>query len=502
MAPSDTSTPPGHRRRASIPTAFFSLPTTSEFFRKTQFKPTKIFGVLYLAEAKPDADRLRLHTVEKLLEFPRFSSRVKLETNFFGTRQAFFERIPREQIDVDYHFQVIQGQQTFSAEDNISEMVSEAHLLDWDPDKPLWKITLVTDMKDGRSMILAIVDHTVGDGTSLAAIMSSIFDKNDNHSETKEPSSKAKAADTPLRLSHRILMNLYSVYFGTVGFPLVPADPETCLKVSAKNKRAAPIGRKCSATRHFPLEEIKAIKSQFQGATLNDVLNALVTMAFRRYLEKAPGRPIHMMFAINYRPPSTTMEDLVRQGGSNRVVGGCLAVPLSYTSPLDAVWRCKAAMDIYRRTPLIPIFSHISNVAMGFLPQMLLEHIALDNYFKSTGCLSNVMGPTKQAKLGGYVVDDIAFYGMATAQGTYIGVLSYNNQLRMFICMDKHVDADPDGLRDALEAAYQELKDATKAASPSELIPPDSTPMSAKVLEWALPILLIVALGRWLAVAT
>ena len=490
--------PPKQRRRASLQTAFFSLATTSDYFRQIKFKPMKIIGVLYLGAAEPSVERIRSHTVERLLQYPRFSSSVSLDED---ERCVMFTKIPREKIDMDYHFQVVDGKGGFSEEENISEMVSVAHLHDWDRSKPLWKILLVRNMKGGRSLICSIVDHSIGDGASMAAIMASLFDKHESGASPKKSKSpKQKYNPNNLRLSHRVISYLYACYFGTIGLALSPPDPDNCLKFSAKNKRAEPKGRKCSQTKHYPLEEVRALKNRLPGATLNDLVTAVASMAIRRYYEKSHDnvlkahwrRPIHLTYAINHRPPTTTIEDLQTEGGSNHIVAGRFRVPLDCSSPIDTVWRCKSEMDLYKHTPIASISWMVSSFAIRCLPWKVLETIALGVFFKPTGSISNVMGPTQESSLAGYTIDDFSFYGTAAGQGFYLGVVTYCHRLRMCICMDKHVDADPDDFRECLEAAYDELKSAIEGASPTELSQPDMTPLSAWILEWSLPVLLML----------
>ena len=487
---------------ASYQTTFFSLATTDEGFRERRFHPTKIIGILSLAEANPSIALIREHTVEKLIQlYPqRFASRVVLDR----VGRAVFHEIPSTEIDRNYHFQVVDGS-NFSPNNNhkgiINHLVSQAHCLRWDRFRPLWKIILVINEKDRRSILCSIVDHTLGDGTSMAAIMTSLLDDSPANGMKVHPPKKEKKRPSNIRYSHKVVLHLYSLYFGTIGLSLVPSDPDNCLKLSTEHKRSKPKGRKCSQTKKYPLEEVKALKNRFQGSvTVNDLITAVASLAIKKYYEEAhdavlrEGRPVHLTFAIDHRSPETTLEDLQAEGGSNCIVAGRFRVPLgnpsttssSIVSPIDVLWRCKSQMDIYKHTPLTSIAWITSIIAFGLLPRRLLEMIALDVFFKPTGSISNVVGPAQESSLAGYIIDDFSFYGTAPGQGFYLGVVTYNQRLRMCICMDNYlVHADPDDFVVCLEGAYDELKHAIETATPAELSQPDMTPISARILQWS-----------------
>ena len=209
---------------------------------------------------------------------------------------------------------------------------------------------------------------------------------------------------------------------GIVGSLILPPDPDNCFKVPINKRRAKAIGRKCSQTKHLPLQDIKDIKNRLQGTTVNDVLTAVVTIAMRRYFEKNGTKSsnvpnhIHLTCPINYRPQSTTMEDLIEEGGCNRIVAGTFHVPLNYKSPIDAIWQCKSRMDIYKTTPLTKIALKTANFLMRILSWSELEKKGSDAFFNFSGVISNVPGPTSKASIGGYTIDDFAFYGVASGK--------------------------------------------------------------------------------------
>eukprot|EP00978_Attheya_sp_CCMP212_P009800 scaffold23358_cov47-Attheya_sp.AAC.4 len=428
------------RRRASLQTKFFSLPTTSDYFKEKNFKPTKIVGMIFLSDPDPDVSRIQTLIFDKMLKVPRFRSLCRLEDG----HTIFEPLVDMDQFHMDYHLKVVNGLGKMTEQDG-ADLVSEAHLMDWDATKPLWKLTLVKNMIDGRSMLLCVIDHALGDGASLSAVMLSLFDKKPMKNTGESTSQKShRPYKTKVRLSHRIVSFLYGCYAGFIGLHIGGADPENGLKIPLAKKRCEPAGKKCTQTKHFPLSEIKTMKNKLPGTTINDLVMGIATIAIQDYFEKTNdpvlhkikngGKNLHLQFTVNYRDRNTTMEDLVANT-NNRLVVGQVSMPIGVTSPIDVVWDCKAQMDEFKISPVIAILWNVGSFLLRFLPDSAIEEAALDAFSKATACMTNIMGPAEASSI---------------------------------------------------------------AASPEELNSPDQTPKSAKVLEALIPLLAIGLIG-WLA---
>eukprot|EP00550_Attheya_septentrionalis_P002527 CAMPEP_0198286010 /NCGR_PEP_ID=MMETSP1449-20131203/5195_1 /TAXON_ID=420275 /ORGANISM="Attheya septentrionalis, Strain CCMP2084" /LENGTH=512 /DNA_ID=CAMNT_0043983629 /DNA_START=122 /DNA_END=1660 /DNA_ORIENTATION=- len=490
------------RRRASLQTKFFSLPTTSDYFKEKNFKPTKIVGMILLSDPNPDVSRIQTLIIDKMLKVPRFRSVCRLEDG-----HTIFEPIvDMDQFDMDYHLKVVNGLGKMTEQDG-SDLVSEAHLMNWDATKPLWKLTLVKNMIDGRSMLLCVIDHALGDGASLSAVMLSLFDKKPIKKTGESTSQKShRPYKTKVRLSHRIVSFLYGSYAGFIGLHIGGADPENGLKIPLAKKRCEPAGKKCTQTKHFPLSEIKAMKNKLPGTTINDIVMGIATIAIQDYFEKTNdpvlhkikngGKNLHLQFTVNYRDRNTTMEDLVANT-NNRLVVGQVSMPIGVKSPIDVVWDCKAQMDEFKISPVIAILWNVGSFLLRFLPDSAIEEAALDSFSKATACMTNIMGPAEASSIAGYLIDDFSFLGTGHGQSLYLGVISYNNRVRITVCMDELVQADPQEFKKSLEVGYTKLNSCIMSASPEELNPPDQMPKSAKVLEALIPILAIGLIG-WL----
>jgi len=97
--------------------------------------------------------------------------------------------------------------------------------------------------------------------------------------------------------------------------------------------------------------------------------------------------------------------------------------------------------------------------------------------------VSNVIGPSQEAALGGYDISDLNFT-TAYVGGLYFGVLTFKGNLRISAILDKRCSGDVKVIRDSLEEAYEDLRDALKDVDEDcPLRQPDMTPLAARILE-------------------
>lgn len=57
-----------------------------------------------------------------------------------------------------------------------------------DDSKPLWQIMMLNDFQDGKSYVLSLMHHAIGDGASLTLALSNLFDDQQDDEMKKEMS--------------------------------------------------------------------------------------------------------------------------------------------------------------------------------------------------------------------------------------------------------------------------------------------------------------------------
>ena len=171
-------------------------------------------------------------------------------------------------------------------------------------------------MDDGRSLLIPVINHAIGDGVALVSALLSITDDVpvSAPSEMSGPAAGrvvAAAAAPPVRrttapsvsLARQLCAALTGCVEAVCG-PVLPADPPSRLKLP--DHRHPPHARVCAQSEEVDLDVVKEIKSKFAGATVNDVLLSLMTMTLRKYHdeigEPMPSR-LRGIFPINLRDP-------------------------------------------------------------------------------------------------------------------------------------------------------------------------------------------------------
>jgi hypothetical protein len=440
--------------------------------------------MIFLKDPKPNPNKLREVLAERLLCIPRFRSIVRMDDD-----GVHFEPIPREDVDFDEHLKVVDGKKRFTDND-IEQLVTDTFLSDWSASRPLWRMTLVQNLKDGRSMLFIVIDHAIGDGVGLLSLCLSLFDDPSDKAASKPLSdsiTKPKTKGKSLAWSHLAVSFLGGIYDGIINTLNPPSDPVSGLMIPKDELEFDCPGKAVAQSRAIPVTEFKALKDKMAGTTLNDVVVAVIAMAIRKYFEKTGDDALNVVlkgkgkirgdFPVNMRRGNEGLGIDVR----NNFCLASFAFPIDYSDPIDAVWKCKMAVDELKVSPAFSLRKTLGDFLFGASPDTVLAPKVLELMNRSTCMISNVKGPAGTASLGGYEIDDLNFT-TSYLGGLYFGVLTYGGNLRVSMILDDRCPANVQELKDCFESAYDELKDSLKdvsAAEPLEM--PDMTPMSARV---------------------
>jgi len=473
-------------RRASVLTDLFARSSTSDSFIENNIKPTVIMALVYFKEPEPDEKKLRKVLGERLLEIPRFSSIFRMENNV-----VYCDSIPKESVDLEYHIQCVESSKE---DDELSKRISEASSEWWDATKPLWKFTLITNMKDGRSLLFCKIDHAVGDGVALLAVLRALLD--DPPAGAKQSFQHRRAVPPPLYWSQRAMCFIGGCYEGIIGWAIKPVDPENGLKIpSDANLKDGKTHKTFTQTRIFPLKEIKELKNKLRSSSVNDIMMAVITIGIRKYLQHTNdpvlrtidggAKSLQGMVVINTRNVSNKDKAVTNLG--NDFQGVSFQLPLQYNNEIEAVWKSKFIVDQWKISPQLFLQKQFSFRLLQMLPESALISATFENIRKPTCMISNVMGPDFECTLGNYVVDDINFLA-SSGLGLYVGILSYNQKMRISFATDILANIDNSLLTKSIEEAYDDLRSAIMN-DPNEFIePPQISLFSVKVLGYVIPV--------------
>lgn len=197
-------------------------------------------------------------------------------------------------------------------------------------DRPLWELTVVEGLADGRTALILKLHHALADGVSGAATFARIFDLSEEMRPAEPPPAATEATEplpSPLALLGRTAGELLrrpqalleAVVSGAEhaaavvdrsvravashdehGDPSVLAAPKTSLNGTPSHSRRF--------TRlHLDLDEVRAATKR-RGATVTDFVNCTVGGALLRLLEsrgEKPDRDLVAFMPINVRRPGS-----------------------------------------------------------------------------------------------------------------------------------------------------------------------------------------------------
>ena len=353
----------------------------------------------------------------------------------------------------------------------------EAELLDWladfyshrlDRHRPLWQITLLDGLADGRWSLVTKVHHSLVDGVSGVSVTNLILDASPAPSPASETARDAEAPATTgdgsrlvagaraglgVALHPRRALDVFAQARSLARFivrdEVIPA-PRTSLNV--------PIG----ASRRIEfvpvsLDDLKAIKSRL-GGSVNDVVLAIAAGGLRHLLESRgeplPRRGVRVMVPVNVRRATEMMEL------GNRVSSLFVELPVSEDDALGRYRATVEAAEALKRSGLAGGAEALVDAA-GIAPPAL--HAALarmaftPRLFNLT--ITNVPGPQMTLyALGAPMRRVIPLVPIFAEHAVGFAVVSYDGEVVFGLNGDHGAMADLNVLREGLTGSLDELR--------------------------------------------
>lgn len=222
------------------------------------------------------------------------------------------------------------------------------------------------------------------------------------------------------------------------------------------------------------LEEMKKVKDRFPGATLNDIMMAVMTATIRAYFEeindpvlKNKGR-VRGAFPINLRNPH---EPVLRNNDPmNKWSYGNFTFDFQYKNRIELVWKVKRQIDKIKVSPSPLIQYSVAGVLTKTLPRRVLLDSLLNMANLTTAQLSNVPGPATKCSIAGAVVDDLSFF-LFTPVGLYFGIMTYNGKVTAGVNVDGSTSCDPKNLAKHWKREFEALKAEVDALGEGKYVP-------------------------------
>ncbi len=447
---------------------------------ETQDMPLHVASALVfkLPEGKADTffDELKGHVQSRIHLLKTYSVKKK-DTPLNLDHPVWVEA---DEIDIEYHVRRLilpePGTQT-----QFDEACGHIQEMPLDPERPLWQLTLIEGLKNGRVALFVKNHHSVIDGESGVAQLDVLFDKTPVPREVQPPTVK-RHSNSPSSLE--LLADAYVRFWmqpvelmtkipdfakAAQNFARVVLDTNRVSKVLTPAPKTR-FNRSISRRRVFssvsiPLSEIKDLKKA-AGVTVNDAVLGVCSGALRRFLMRTGELPKHSLVAAV--PVSLRRGDASSADEMGTLVTS-MTCPLA-TNEHDATKRMaliKRGTEEAKRNveatkgALIqnfnvfgaPIALRLAAQAYGAL-RLADHHSPIANLV-----VSNVAGPRHAIYLMGAEMEH--YYpvsGVAHGQGINITVQSYRDTLNFGLIGCTDLVPDLTVLRDCIVASLQELK--------------------------------------------
>jgi diacylglycerol O-acyltransferase / wax synthase len=372
-----------------------------------------------------------------------------------------------------------------------------------DRQHPLWDTTLVHRLKGDRTALILRLHHCLADGIAGVGIMNVLLDATPE--APRPPKKKFRLRVPPPRHPLDSLMDGVVTSYADFAKRFLSgwADLLTMaervsangghvatdelsrllpeITASAQRLRFNVIyrGPQKFAWAHLPLAEVKAIR-QICGASVNDVILALVTASVRRYLklhgDRVKGQLLRMMVPVNLRGSDSTSEL------GNRISVVPVTIPLDIRSPgklLAAVHQRTEFLKHAHAAELISLVGGLIGIfptALQALAGPMMSQLPITPF--NMVC-TNVPGPQYPLYLLGHKM--LRWYPYVPVGGEMAvncAILSYDGTVYFGFSGDVHAAPDLRRMEEFLKVSFAELRDAAGITPPRM-----KSPKSKKVRE-------------------
>ncbi|MFP5308640.1 MAG: WS/DGAT/MGAT family O-acyltransferase [Actinomycetes bacterium] len=379
-----------------------------------------------------------------------------------------------DEVDLPYHVQHLALPEPGRIRELLS-YVSRSHSALLDRQRPLWELTLLEGIEDGRIAVYSKVHHSMLDGVAAMRQVTAMFSPDPDARDAPPPWAAAPQEPERVRAEGDATSTLRTV-LGTAAGALGQAGSALgALKALAGQVAKAPfdahevapfaaprslLNQRLTAARRFvaqdyPLERIKQVAKATE-TTVNDVVLSMCGGAVRTYLldlGALPDDPLVAMVPVSIRPDDGS-------ASGNALSFALAELATDADAPLDRLARVHASMERakarLRGMSQAELVDYAILLTAPLIGSQLLGIGAVGRpLFNLT--ISNVPGPAEPlyyngARMTGMYPVSLLFdgYGLNITQASYAGQMAFG------ITADRtslpHVQRLIDHLGDELEA--------------------------------------------------
>lgn len=358
-----------------------------------------------------------------------------------------------------------------------SDVLGEARrqsMTDFDKDRPLWRVTVLEDLPDGRAAVILKLHHAIADGQGAVLLGASLFDFSAK-ADDLGPLPEAPKADTQLNrigFAEAIVRDKvdwaarsaqeFIAGFGPAALVSLRSPGDTVNRItrtvgSLSRLTRIPLGplsplmTERSINYHFgtfdlPFEQIRSTGKNSEH-TANDVFLAAVGEGMGSY-HRTLGKPVD---ALRINMPVSTRAPGAAAGGSikNAVMIARFEIPTVAENAITMMDQIAESVLRIRSEPALAFANEIGELSR-FIPSEIVAAAAQS----SDVTASNVPGVPVPVWLAGAKVERM--YPLVATIGAAVNVtmLTYNGTASIGVSADDAAVSDPDLLVEALRQGF------------------------------------------------
>ncbi len=357
--------------------------------------------------------------------------------------------------------------------DDVLEDGRRQGMTDFDRDRPLWRVTLLEGLPDGRAALIFKLHHAIADGQGALQIGASLVDLTQEGEDLGSmPPAPVPGDLSSKRAFGKLMVTDNTRWFAATATEFAQAAPglidgarKDPLKAIGKvaqiahsfikfadlpSAPASPVMWDRSVNFHcsafvLPFDDIR-VAAKKSGHTANDVFLAAISEGMTRYHE-LHGAPVDH---LNISTPISTRKSADAEG--NAVGIAHFKLPLGAKDPIKLMDSLHQTVKKWRAEPVIGYSFGIGEVSR-FIP----SEMVLNGATSSDLTASNVPGPPGELWFGGARVEHIVPFPPLIGAAVFIAMLTYNGEACIGITADDAAVEDLDVLAKCIADGFASI---------------------------------------------
>ncbi|MCL7045445.1 hypothetical protein MKW94_015492 [Papaver nudicaule] len=346
----------------------------------------------------------------------------------------------------------------------LSEYLSKIGCEKFSENKPLWEVHLLKyPSLNSACTLIWKVSHAIGDGYSFV----SLFFKGCQRAD--DPSLLPTFPRLTLRKQdHGICSGNMLGFMGKCVNTCCDLI-ESLLRTTSLEDGASAIRVEKSAnmkielfrpfniyTVALSLERVKQVKTKL-GATVNDVILGLVSYIIHLYAERktkyglttdsingGTNADMTLLVMLNMRvfEGFTNIEDMIRADAwGNRSRAVFVKLPtftnLENVNPVDFIIKAKETMDRKKNSMMFCFIDKVLNTSLWIKGQKGMDEMVYSSFKNASTMISGVIGPKQKMAICNHPINSCYFFVSGIPQSITFSSVSYMEQLKLVVKMDK-----------------------------------------------------------------